>query len=466
MPHEPGHRGVRPHPGRDPGPAVLLRAQRGRAPGQHQVLRRRSAPHPEGHVLGTLCVYDVEPRTISAEETARLQDLAALVVALFDRQRRGRREAQLAAEVVQAERAAETARSLQEVLLPHRLPDVDRVTLAGRYLPATAGAEVGGDWYDAVRTDGRVVFVVGDVQGHNSRAAALMGQVRTAVRAYVSEGHSPSAALERTNQLLLDLETDLFATCALVELDERTGEVWLASAGHPPPLLLDSGGSVTPLEVEPGPPLGVETTAGYPAGRHRLHGRSRLLLYTDGVAGPGGPGAAGTAGLAQALHRWPSASCEELADLILAPIMSRLSDDVALLLLDYAGPAADSREVRLQLPANVRAVREARAFLRTTLVAWSLHETIDLAELMVSELVTNALLHTGSPASLTLRHDLRGAHLSVGVEDGSTRHPQPRDTDDSSLGGRGMHIVETVAERWWVAPRGDGKTVWADLAVG
>ena len=117
------------------------------------------------------------------------------------------------------------------------------------------------------------------------------------------------------------------------------------------------------------------------------------------------------------------------------------------------------------LPADTRAVGTARAYLRTTLIAWDLGATADTAELVVSELVTNALLHTGSTAALTLRHDVRRSLLCVGVEDSSTQHPQPRESGDEATGGRGMHIVQLVAARWWVAPHGSGKTVWADLPV-
>jgi serine phosphatase RsbU (regulator of sigma subunit)/anti-sigma regulatory factor (Ser/Thr protein kinase) len=425
---------------------------------------------PEGHALGTLCVFDVEPREVVPANVERLVDLADLVVALFDRQRRGRRADALSAQVDRVEQAAEMARTLQAQLLPHELPTSGQTALAARYLPAVVGAEIGGDWYDAVRTDSGVVVVVGDVQGHNSRAAALMGQLRTAVRAYVSEGHSPAVALERTNRLLAGLETDLFATCCLLQLDERTGDVLLASAGHPLPLLLrpaDGGGTTTGvLEVEPGPPLGVDPDAEYATGRAHLATRTRLVLYTDGLLdGPGPVVPGGEDGLAAAMGALDTPG-PELAAGLGVPAAAVHGDDATLLLLDYSGPSRGYRESRVPLPQDARAVRAARAHLRAVVDQWELGALEDAAELVVSELVTNALVHAGTACALTVRYDAAGAQLRLGVEDGTTSHPQPRDAAEDASGGRGMQIVEAVARRWWVAPHGSGKTVWVELAVG
>ncbi|RKS77872.1 serine phosphatase RsbU (regulator of sigma subunit) [Motilibacter peucedani] len=421
---------------------------------------------PEGHLLGTLCAFGPEPRELDQAQAAALQDLAQVVVALFDRERQARAAAQLTARVEQARYTAEASRALQETLLPQQVSGTDRVVVATRYMPGTDGAEVGGDWYDVVRTPDSVVLVIGDVQGHSSRAAALMGQVRTAVRAYVSEGHSPDAALERTNALMVALGTELFATCALVALDEATGWVTAASAGHPEPLALRSDGRVGALEVEPGPPLGVAPDAAFPASRHRFTTRTRLVLYTDGVVESRRSDADGAALLEARLRRSGAAGPEEVADALVGPVAAGLSDDAALLVVDYAGVPSQVKEAHLELAPDMRSVGEARDYLRTTLDAWEIPQDVeDSAELIVSELVTNALLHTGAPAVLVLRYDTGGELLALGVEDTSTRHPQPRELSDDSLTGRGMFIVEALAERWWVAPAGDGKTVWADLAV-
>ncbi|MEZ0491024.1 SpoIIE family protein phosphatase [Kineococcus sp. TBRC 1896] len=428
---------------------------------------------PDHQALGTLCVFDdTRPRPLTATQRADLADLATLVVSLFDRERRARLVAQHAEELRLARAAAETARALQEALLPHALPAGERVRVTSRYLPGTDGAEVGGDFFDAIRTDTSFVLVMGDVQGHNSAAAALMGRVRTAVRAYVSEGHDPSAVLERTNRLMQSFDGDLFATCCLLALDERTGDVSVASAGHPAPVAF-APGAVRSLDVDPGPPLGVQPEAAYPQTRHRLETAGRLLLHTDGVVewpGAGGPSTrAATAAGEEALHRALADGAGDdagtLADRLLAPVRGSGHDDAALLVVDYDGPAPGTRENRLLLPADTRAVGAARDWLRSTLDAWELTSAADEAELVISELVTNAVLHTGSPTAVTLRHEVSDRLLSVGVEDSSTQHPQPRESDDDATGGRGMHIVQLLAQRWWVAPRGDGKTVWADLLV-
>ena len=421
---------------------------------------------PDGHALGTLCVFDSEPGELDDAQRADLADLAGLVVAIFDRERRARLDTAREEQLHQARQAADLARSLQQALLPHRLPQTEAVRLASRYLPGTHGADVGGDFFDAVVTDRATVLVMGDVQGHNSTAAALMGRVRTAVRAYVSEGHEPSAVLGRTNRLMQSFDGELFATCCLVALDEGTGELVVASAGHPAPLLF-APGHPRSLEVDPGPPLGVQEEAVFPEARHRLHGAARLLLHTDGVVEwPHGEGDDGEDALERTLLQHAGAPADVVADAVLDPARRQGSDDSALLLVDYAGPLPGTRETRLQLPSDARAVRAAREHLRDTLGAWDLAETVDAAELVVSELVTNALVHTGCPAALTLRHEIGESLLCVGVEDLSTQHPRPRESGEEATGGRGMHIVDLIAQRWWVAPRGDGKTVWADLLVG
>ncbi|WP_432543135.1 ATP-binding SpoIIE family protein phosphatase [Kineococcus sp. SYSU DK002] len=420
---------------------------------------------PDQLALGTLCVFDdSSPKELTETQRADLADLATLVVSIFDRERRARHLATHEQELIRTRATAETAHALQQALLPHRLPTSERVQLTSRYLPGTDGARVGGDFFDAIRTEHTFVFAMGDVQGHDAEAAALMGRVRTAVRAYVAEGHEPSAVLERTNRLMDSFDGDLFATCCLVALDEDTGEVVVASAGHPAPLLF-APGPVRALEVDPGPPLGVTAEPVFAQTRHRLVGRSRLLLYTDGVVEWPRTTDGGEQVLARALSATAAEPADAVADRVLAPAERTKNDDAALLVVDYSGPDPDTREARLVLPPDTRAVRVARDYLRTTLAEWALAGACDEAELVVSELVTNAVLHTGSPTALTLRHDVSGAVLCVGVEDGSTRQPQPRDPGEDATGGRGMGIVEVVAHRWWVAPRGDGKTVWADLLV-
>ena len=422
-----------------------------------------------GRALGALIVNRDDPAP-REEEVELFSSVAAQVALALER-----------AQLLDAERAArenlaqsvsaltELARTLQRGLLPRRLPALERVDVAVRYQPAVVGAEVGGDWYDAVALDDGVVFVIGDVQGHNTTAAGLMGQLRTAVRAYLTEGHGPAAALERTNRLLTDQTEELFATCCLVRLDQGSGTVTVATAGHPAPLAADERG-LRELTAEPGPPLGVDPSAVFPASTHRLRGRSRVVLYTDGVVESRADQLeAGGEALRRTVWRSttdePDITCEQLADRITANIPHRLDDDAAMLVLEYRGPSTQLEEAALPLPGDVRAVAQARAFLRTALSAWGAEVLLDEAELVLSELVTNALVHTDAPGGVLLRYDRGARRLTVNVHDRSTRHPLERHAGPDALGGRGLGIVQAVADEWGVSVAGDGKTVWAELAV-
>ncbi|WP_432541479.1 ATP-binding SpoIIE family protein phosphatase [Kineococcus sp. SYSU DK002] len=367
------------------------------------------------------------------------------------------------------EALAVLARDLQRGLLPTRLPARDGLQVATRYAPALAGADIGGDWYDAVDCGGDVALIIGDVQGHSTRAAGLMGQLRTAVRAYVSEGHDPSAALERTNRLLVDLDAGLFATCCLLRLDTATGVVTVASAGHPAPLVVDDAG-LHEVVLDPGPPLGVDPGATYPTAKHRLLGRGALVLHTDGVVEVLGEGSERgervlRATLQEAVGADPGRSAERLASAVMDAIPHELTDDAALLVATFTGSTAGRLDASLWLPPDIRSVASAREFLRGRLLAWSADELADEAELVLSELVTNALVHAGGGAGLTLRFDGAARRLTVEVEDSSTRSPRERDAGPDALGGRGLAIVEAVADAWGVRTTGDGKTVWAELAV-
>ena len=362
----------------------------------------------------------------------------------------------------------DVARTLQRSLLPRRLPDLERVQVAVRYLPAVSGAEAGGDWYDVVPTgDDDVTVVIGDVQGHSTTAAGLMGQLRMAVRAYLTEGHEPAAALERTNELLLAMDTGLFATCCLVRLDQATGDLVVATAGHPPPLVLGADGAVTEVDVEPGLPLGVAHDLGCAPARLRLCGPSSLVMYTDGVVeSPTDDGDRGLDAVRAAVLASRGLGSQALADRVMAGIPHRLADDAALLALDYAGPRAHRDQVTIQLPPDLAAVAGARAFLRHALLAWDVPEDVrDSAELVVSELVTNAVTHTGTAAELVVARESGAGLLRISVADRSSRHPAPRDAAPDAVGGRGLAIVEVLAQAWGVTAHGEGKLVWAVLPL-
>ena len=367
------------------------------------------------------------------------------------------------------EALATLARDLQRGLLPTWLPQQEGLQVAARYAPALAGSEIGGDWYDAVQTGHDIALIIGDVQGHSTRAAGLMGQVRTAVRAYVSEGHDPSTVLRRTNRLLVELGAELFATCCLARLDTSTGLLSVATAGHPPPLVVDESG-YREIDVDPGPPLGVLAGAEYPVTRYRLLGRSALVMHTDGVVEVLGEGSeVGEATLRDTLRTTlreePDQTAERLASTIMAAIPHALTDDAAMLVATFTGTHSGRLDASLWLPPDIRAVASARGFLRDRLLAWSTDELLDEAELVLSELVTNALVHTGGGAGLSLRFDGAERRLTISVHDSSPRHPRERTAAPDALGGRGLGIVEAVADAWGVHVDDDGKTVWAELAV-
>ncbi|GAA4860130.1 SpoIIE family protein phosphatase [Kitasatospora terrestris] len=175
------------------------------------------------------------------------------------------------------------ATELQRAMLPRSLPRLPGVASAARYLPSTEGMQIGGDWYDLLRLpDGRVGLVIGDVQGHNAEATAVMGQLRSGLRAYATDGHDPAATLARTSRLLAELDTDLFATCLYLTLDPADGTLRGARAGHPPPVRI-SDGKASELDLPGGPPLGVEPWAEYPLAVGGLAAGETLLAYTDGL---------------------------------------------------------------------------------------------------------------------------------------------------------------------------------------
>ncbi|MFD5462371.1 SpoIIE family protein phosphatase [Kitasatospora sp. NPDC127059] len=227
------------------------------------------------------------------------------------------------------------ARGLQQALLPHRLPQVPGIRTAARYLPGTQGMEIGGDWYDAIITGADLTLVIGDVEGHSVAAAAAMGQLRSAVRAFASGGEPPDRVLTRTNRLLLDLDPGLLASCCLVRLTPADGTVRIGRAGHLPPVLRHPDGRAEALYVPGGPLLGVDDGASYPVTELRLRPGSLLALYTDGlVEDPALAIDQGVDRLRAALaHGRPGEELEELAERLIREVGSTgRVDDVALLL--------------------------------------------------------------------------------------------------------------------------------------
>ncbi|WP_431683463.1 SpoIIE family protein phosphatase [Kitasatospora sp. KL5] len=281
-----------------------------------------------GRAVGICIVSHSRPHAFTADERAVLTSLAGLIAQALDRAR-----------LYDAKH--DLAHGLQAALLPRTLPRIDGLDFAARYLPAGFGQDIGGDFYDLIRLDGRTAAaVIGDVQGHNVAAAALMGQVRTAVHAYVSAGAAPDQVLARTNRLLTDMEPDLLVSCLYVHLDLVRRQATLASAGHPPPLLRRPGRRAHVLHVEPGPLLGVEPGSAYPLTTLPLPPGTVLALYTDGlVEAPGTDPHRAAADLADHLAQTTAASLDGIIDDLVHHRWptGQHRDDIALLLLAATG---------------------------------------------------------------------------------------------------------------------------------
>ncbi|MHB6911867.1 PP2C family protein-serine/threonine phosphatase [Streptomyces sp. DB-54] len=277
-----------------------------------------------GRPVGCCVLAYRHSRTFAPEERQVLTSLAGLMAQALDR-------------AFLYDTKQQLAHDLQAGLLPHRLPTVPGLSVAARYLPATRGMDIGGDFYDLIRLDEhQVAAVIGDVQGHNAAAAALMGQARTAVHAHASAGAAPDEVLARTNRLLTDLDPDLFTSCLYVHLDLRTHRACLASAGHPPPVLRHPDGRTAVLRVPPGLLLGVAPGTCYTSTTVALPPGAVLALYTDGlVERPGRDLDEGVAALAADLAGARTPDPGGLADAILTRrgAHTERMDDVALLLL-------------------------------------------------------------------------------------------------------------------------------------
>ncbi len=278
-----------------------------------------------GRPIGSLLLAYARPHVFPPGERAALTSLAGLVGQALDRARLYDAKDHL-------------AHRLQAALLPHTLPRLPRLNVAARYLPAARGLGVGGDFYDLIRLDEHTAgAAIGDVQGHNVDAAALMGQVRTAVHAHATVGAPPDDVLARTNRLLTDLDPGLFASCAYVHLDLATHRACVALAGHPPPLVRHADGRVEPLRVPPGLLLGIEADSRCPAVEFPFPAGSVLALYTDGlVEAPGVDIDDAIAALGGLLEHGDPADLDGMADTLVrhAPTPG---DDIALLLLSPRG---------------------------------------------------------------------------------------------------------------------------------
>ncbi|MFF7236288.1 SpoIIE family protein phosphatase [Streptomyces collinus] len=376
------------------------------------------------------------------------------------------------------EQEKDLAQGLQQAMLPRTIPSVRGADVAVRYRAATVGGalgrDIGGDWYDLIPLPGeKVGAVIGDVQGHDTHAAAVMGQLRIVLRAYAAEGHTPATVMARASVFLRELDTDRFATCLYAEADLSTGVVQVVRAGHIDPLVRHADGTCRRVTVEGGLPLGLSAEFGrleYPVSTLELDPGHTLLLCTDGlVEQPGVDLDDGMLALTALIDSGPG-EVRDLADRLIRMAEERGGDDdVALLLLRRRAPEAPRAGGRLQqhvAPGDPEALTQARHMIRAAVRSWGARDRSDEIELVADELITNALMHTEGSAIVTVRVlEGSGRRLRVEVEDSSSALPRRRDAGENGVSGRGLLLVDRLADVWGVEARGGGKAVWCEFAV-
>ncbi|MFE5481366.1 SpoIIE family protein phosphatase [Streptomyces sp. NPDC056527] len=429
-----------------------------------------------------------------------------------------------------AESERELSLGLQRTMMPVLGPGIPGLHVAARYVPTGGGLQVGGDWYDLIQLPGgRIALVIGDVQGHDVRAAGLMGQLRIALRAYASEGHRPDAVLSRASRFLYGI-TDgdgdggvagrgvdgavgfgnggvgiggielggielggegsdrgahnggpRFATCLYMEIDPVTGVVDIARAGHPDPAVRMTDGTVLLRPTAGGLPLGIDPDTDYPTTRFTLEPGETLMMCTDGLLETGGHDLdSGWERIRALLEGHEGDSLEDLADSLVeavhgpgshhttGPLADRREDDIAVLLLSRQGPAvreAPRRTMMTVAQAEPERIAAARQHVRQLLHDWSDEDQVDSAVLMVSEMVTNVLIHTDGDALIVaaVTCDGVGRRMRVEVSDASDELPHKRHPGEMASSGRGLVLMEMLAEAWGVDPRGEGKSIWFEL---
>ncbi|MFD4396832.1 SpoIIE family protein phosphatase [Kitasatospora sp. NPDC058478] len=403
-----------------------------------------------GTVLGILKLLRLPDRApFDESDAATLKELAVRAALSLDNARLHRAEARVAT-------------TLQRSMIPTRPPQIPGVQIAHRYLPGDPKAEVGGDWFDAIQLPGsRVALVVGDVMGHGLHSAAAMGRFRTAMQTLAALDLPPGQLLRHLDNLAHKLGDDHLATCLYAVYDPINRTCELASAGHVPPVLVHPDGSGELLEIPAGAPIGV---GGVPfvAKTIDVSDGSMLVLCTDGlVEVRGGDIGAGLAALCGNLID-PRQSPEQACDVVLKRLHSDdRKDDVALLVARFDG-VAPSEVATWDLRVDHREVRRARSLVREQLAGWHLEALSDITELLVSELVTNAVRVARDRVRLQL---IRVDKLLVEVSDDNHNLPSLEPAEQLGETGRGLTLVTKLAERWGTARKAVGKVVWFELPL-
>lgn len=351
--------------------------------------------------------------------------------------------------------------TLQRALLPRAAPPTPGLQVVSSYRPAVDPGGVGGDWFDVVALpSGRSALVVGDVMGHGLSAAATMGQLRSVARTLLGLDIAPERVLARLDLAARDLEEDQVATCLCAVYDHAGRTFRLASAGHLPPLVIDAAGRAAFLDVPPGAPLGAGIIP-YDSVTAEISEGSRIVMYTDG--------------LIKNRHEDVDVLLERLRAAVDGPQAALLDScevtwtktdscgggrfDDAVMLVAEALPQSDADVVVWPLPAGGSAAGAARRLVRAQLERWSLSELVDVTELVVSELVGNAVRYGGGPSGLRLlRHD----RLCVEVSDIGPDLPQIQHAPLGAEGGRGLQLINMLCRRWGSCRTPEGKVVWAE----
>lgn len=365
---------------------------------------------------------------------------------------------------------ASIADELQRTMLPDQLPEPTGVRLAYRYRAAAKSARVGGDWYDAISLPGsRVALVVGDVMGHSTTSAAIMGQLRTTVQTLAGLDLPPQEVLHHLDEQAARLGADRMATCLYAVYDPVAHRITAANAGHPSPVLLRPDGTAERIVLPANSPIGVGVLEFVPMEFEAPTGAT-LVLYTDGLV-ESRTRDVGTGmevlrqKLAEIGRLTRSASgppleplCDEILDAV-GP--SDRDDDIALLAARFVGISSDHVTQR-QLDPRAESVREARHMVRESLMRWELTELEDQVELLVSEVVTNAVRYAERPVTVRL---LRTDVLRCEVGDDMPQLPRVRQAGPADEGGRGLFLVQKLARRWGATRLGTGKLVWFEMAL-
>ncbi|QIJ60881.1 SpoIIE family protein phosphatase/ATP-binding protein [Streptomyces sp. JB150] len=395
-----------------------------------------------------------KPEPFDAEDLALAEELVARAAVSIDNARRYTREHTMAV-------------TLQRSLLPRSLPEQNALDVAYRYLPAQAG--VGGDWFDVLPLSGaRVALVVGDVVGHGLHAAATMGRLRTAVHNFTALDLAPDELLTLLDEMVARIDQHeaeeggsapvTGATCLYTIYDPVSRRCAIARAGHPPPALVLPDGRVEFPEVPAGPPLGLGGLPFETADLELAEG-TRLVLYTDGLVEDRARDIdVGLGLLREALERagpLPEDTCRTVVD---ARLPARPGDDIALIVARTRALGAD-RVAAWDVPADPAAVADVRSSVTRRLAEWGLDELAFTTELILSELVTNAIRYGGSPIRVRV---LRDRALICEVFDGSSTAPHLRYAGMTDEGGRGLFLVAQLAERWGTRYLPTGKVIWAE----